>query len=137
MNKLLGVLLVICSMFMWEVNVNAGEDRKFEEQRLALIKSIQTILIDEEVCKSANDCSMKGVVFVSPGRLGINIKLYGVMSNAVFKRVSIECVDMYFELEQKMSVVLEAYKISKEKELEMPFWKSEPPFVVIELKGNK
>jgi hypothetical protein len=117
--------------------VSAGENRQFEEQRLALVKNITTILKEENICASQNDCNKKGHLFVSPGLSGLSVKLYGVNSNTVFERITKECLNIFFKMERKMSIVFGAYQITKDEDLKMPFWKSARPNVVIKFKGDK
>lgn len=128
-------------MLIVEGDVFAGENRQFEEQRLALVKSIKLILVEEGVCITPNDCSKKNVIFASPGILdgvhGVGVALYGVNSNKVIQRIANECWAVFIRENQTMSITFSAYKTTKEEDLKIPFWRSNNPYVTIELKRVK
>lgn len=129
-------LSVIC-LLMFIANVHAGEDRRFEEQRLAMAKSIKSILIEAGACVSDNDCNKKKLLFVGPGRSGIGIQLYGVNDHEVVEKITNECMMKFFELDSEMRITLKVYHITKDEDLKRPFWQPVEPKVVIEFKGSE
>lgn len=138
MEKILGALLVICLVLVVVSKVSAGfEDRRFEEQRIALVGSIQSILVETGVCVSVNECNKKKLLFVSPARSGVDVKLYGVNRPEVVEKIANECVTRFFELNREMWIVLEAYQGTKDEDLKISFWSSNKPYLVVKLKGDK
>lgn len=100
------------------------EDRSFERQRLELVSKIEKILIEGGVCKDKADCQKKKLVYVSPGKSGINIQIYSINYPVILKKIVAECSGYFFEFDGAMNIDIEVFGFNKDDDVSRAFWHS-------------
>lgn len=127
-NKYIFPVLILFSA----TAISGMEDRRFESERLVLVKKIRKILIDRRVCSSVATC--QGIYFVSPYPGGVSIQLWGIKDEVAVRNIAQECNHLFFRLNRKINLVIGLYKETKEESLNKPFWKFNNAIMTIEYK---
>lgn len=111
--------------------INAGEDRKYEQDRLYLAEKIEKILISEKTCDSVRECRNKQFTFVSPATKGIAIATYGLTSHVVLQKIAEEAITVFYAHED-MTLEIEHFSFTKMEELNF-YFRTKKPFIIIKM----
>lgn len=133
-----GIMILSISLSVMTLGglVSCGEDRRFEEQRLVLANRISSVLVEEGICEKIGVKCGGEIFFVAPASYGVKVILYGITNKSAIQKIVNECAELFFRFDQKMTIYLNAYKITKEEELRQPRWTFNKPYITIEFIGE-
>jgi hypothetical protein len=113
--RLVRRLLLIAMLTTSSAVTRAGEDRRFEEQRLQVAERVSSVLAEERVCASRADCRKRNLFFVSPATNGIAIELRTISDPSVIQKLLGESARAYVASGGHMRVTVEFYAEDKMK----------------------
>lgn len=127
--KKLGTNILLILFLSAVMSVSAGENRRFERQRLSMAVKIENSLILKELCISKKDCQQKKLFFVSPGPRGLGVKTYAINSPSVLSTI-VEIAAAEFYEGGVDRIEIENFSYSKEEDLRS-FLKQGPAFSTV------
>ncbi len=122
MNKCLPFWGAAVALTMGLSTCLAGENRKFEVQRLELCKQIQKELLLKNECSDPNDCTIRKLLFCSPAKNGIGIQLWGIKSDSAIESALNAASRFFLQSGEKTNIYIKIYKINKFEALARPVW---------------
>jgi len=118
--RLIGFLFMFVSCA-----ASAGENRLFESQRLDAVSEIENILIKHQLCLEKKECQKKQLLFVSPAKNGLSIKLYSVTSKNALLDISKIAANLFY-VSGVPNVSVDVFSVSKMDELSLSFFSKNP-----------
>jgi hypothetical protein len=100
--------------------------RKFEDERLALVRSIHQVLIAKGLCADGADCTRKQFVFAGPEYHGLSVELYQITDPAVVSDITKLCAAIVMGRPDMSRLELKIYPISKTDHLAKPIFSRTP-----------
>jgi hypothetical protein len=94
--------------------------RKFEDERLALVRSIHQVLIPKGLCSDGADCTGKQFVFAGPEYHGLSVELYQITDPTVVGDITKLCAATVMSTPDMSRLQLKIYPISKTEHLAKP-----------------
>ena len=98
------------------------EDRRFEQARLGLAEQVFAILIRERQCAGMDECRRMQLAFLSPGKGGIAVQVWGISSGHVLQAIAAACGTVFYENPQISLLSIDIYAMRKQEALNQPFW---------------
>jgi len=106
---------------------NAGEDRRFEEQRLQLAESVVSALVKGKICESPSECRKRNLFFVSPATHGLAVEIRTVSDPSVVQNLLGEAARSYVTSRGSMRVIVNFYADDKLVAIKRPMFSTEKP----------
>ncbi|MBV8270742.1 MAG: hypothetical protein JO067_00560 [Cupriavidus sp.] len=113
--------------------VYAGEDSRFDKQRLELGAELDHVLVVHGVCANVNECVNKRIIFASPATGGVGIQIWGLEDKEIIGKLLETCASVFLREIEIDVIAVNIYPISKEESMKKkesmrrPFWRSEKP----------
>jgi len=126
----LSMLLVVNSA-AW-----AGPPGTYQKEALALIETIQHVLIEHGYCKERNDCTKKKLSFFGRSSTGVEVEVYQVTDDTAIQKILSVCGSSYAKNQQQMEVSLSMYRQPHEELMGFGKWHKKP-FVSMRMIGEQ
>ncbi len=127
---------ILASTLACQAAAFSGEDYSRRAEMMAMVKTIEKILVAEKVCASPNVCRENGFYFVSPYKNGMSIQTFGVRSQKALMMVADAAATLFF-VEQKINIVLHSYWATKKEHMSYPLFNRPDAFLEISLIGER
>lgn len=135
-NKLVMSVLISVVGLVLANFANAYKDYTYQTQRLEFAEAADSLLVKRGYCANSNDCRKRQYLFVSPVSEGLDVEIYGIDDYAVLSEIVNLGSAAFFKGGAAMNIRLRIYKVTKEYDLKLPFWKARE-FLLIKFEGDK
>jgi len=88
-------VLLVCIILILSKTTLGGEDRTYYNQAVDLVGVADSVLIDNKLCLSDNDCGVKKMAFWGVNRHGVRISIYNIKNRVVAARLVEALMDRY------------------------------------------
>lgn len=114
----------------------AGPPGTYQKESLALIKVIDSILVEHGHCQDRNDCIEKELAFSGRTSTGVGVEVYQVTDVRAIQKILTACTSSYANNQQRMDISLSMYRQSHKELMGFGKWYKKP-FVSMHMKGEQ
>lgn len=136
MNGIFRVMVLIFGLIHFQADAGF-EDRRFEESRIRLAGDIKDILVQSGDCPSQSTCPNVSII-VTPIKGGVGVQLWGKTKGAnTMQAILLRCNSFFLQDSSIRVIYVDFYSITKSDAMNLPFWKTARPEIVMNLKRDK